>query len=94
MKNSSLSEEDGKTAGLDKENQLKQKQPEISKKMEESYFKNLQSKMSGILGKKVFINADTTKNGSQSGKLEIEYKNSEELESIIKVLCGGDIFDN
>jgi len=68
--------------------------PDISKKMEESYFKQLQEKISDIFGKKVLINANSDKKGSQSGKLEIEYKNSEELESIIKILCGNDIFDD
>jgi len=63
-----------------------------TKNIEESYLKNLQTKISGIFGKKVSINANPNKNG-QSGKLEIEYKNSEELESIIKVLCGdNDVF--
>ncbi|MCL1793730.1 MAG: ParB/RepB/Spo0J family partition protein [Oscillospiraceae bacterium] len=66
-----------------------------SKKIEEIYLKNLQDKISGIFGKKVFINANPQKNGSQSGKLEIEYKNGEELESIIKILCGeNDLFDD
>jgi ParB family chromosome partitioning protein len=67
----------------------------ISKKETEIYFKNLQSKISGIFGKKVVINASPKKNGPQSGKLEIEYKNNEELESIIKIICGDEnIFEN
>jgi len=65
-----------------------------SRKIEEMYLKNLQDKISGIFGRKVVINiAGKTKNGAQSGKLEIEYKNNDELESIIKVLCGGDNID-
>ena len=80
----SISEEDNNAANM----QTEQKEPEISKKIEESYLKDLQNKISGIFGKKVSINANSSKNGSQSGKLEIEYKNNEELESIIKVLCG------
>ena len=58
----------------------------------ELYLKDLQTKVSGIFGKKVIINM-AKKTGAHNGKLEIEYRNSEELESIIKVLCGGnDIF--
>jgi len=69
-----------------------QKEADTPKKMEESYLKSLQSKISDIVGKKVSINASPNKNG-QSGKLEIEYKNSDELESIIKILCGeNDVF--
>ena len=59
-----------------------------SKKIEELYIKNLQDKISGIIGRKVVINT-SGKPGSQNGRLEIEYKDNEELESIIKILCGG-----
>ena len=70
------------------------KNTEKSKKIEESYIKSLQNKISGVLGKKVLINM-TKKNGPQSGKLEIEYKNNDELELIINILCGGNnIFEN
>ena len=74
-----------------------QKNLEKAKKIEELYFKNLQNKISGIFGKKVVINMADKKNrnGAQNGKLEIEYKSNEELEDIIKFLCGGsNIFDN
>ncbi|MCL1858111.1 MAG: ParB/RepB/Spo0J family partition protein [Oscillospiraceae bacterium] len=75
---------------------IKDKDLANSKKVEELYLKNLQNKISGIFGKKIIINmAKNNKNGAQSGKLEIEYKNNEELESIIKVLCGGNnIFES
>ncbi|MCL2096023.1 MAG: ParB/RepB/Spo0J family partition protein [Oscillospiraceae bacterium] len=66
-----------------------------SRKIEEMYLKNLQDKISGLLGSRVVINSGG-KNGSQSGRLEIEYKSSDELEAIIKALCGGndkDIFE-
>jgi len=70
------------------------KHAEKAKKIEELYLKSLQDKLSVILGKKVIINMKK-KNGIQNGKLEIEYKNNEELESIIKILCGGkNIFEN
>ena len=63
------------------------------KNLEAVYFKNLQNKASEIFGKKIIINK-TKKPGLQNGKLEIEYKNNEELESIIKTLCGDVVFDN
>ena len=64
-------------------------------KIEETYLKSLQEKITGIFGKKVIINKTSGKNGSQSGKIEIEYKTGEELESIIKILCGDkEIFEN
>ena len=95
IKSSPFSQESAGADDLDKEARAEAKEAEISKKIEESYLKNLQDKISGIFGKKVLINANSKKNGSQSGKLEIEYKNSEELESIIKILCGeNNLFDN
>jgi len=45
-----------------------------------------------MLGKKIFINK-ARKPGAQNGKLEIEYKDNEELEGIIKILCGENIFN-
>jgi len=75
-------------------NEAKDKTSQKSKKIEEMYIKNLQDKISDIFGKKVVINA-AGKNGAQNGRLEIEYKSNDELESIIKVLCGGNnIFEN
>ena len=76
----------GGTAG--EKSGLSKKELEKAKKIEEAYIKSLQTKISGAIGKKVFINM-TNKNGPKSGKLEIEYKNNDELESIIKILCGG-----
>lgn len=61
-------------------------------KIELEYIKNLQHKITEILGKKVVINK-AKKEGAKNGKLEIEYKDTDELESIIKVLCGENIFD-
>ena len=92
-KNSSLSG-DIDINGEENENKTTDKELEKLKKETELYLKDLQNRLSGIFGKKVVINM-TNKDGSQSGKLEIEYKNSDELESIIKVLCGGnDIFES
>lgn len=68
---------------------------EQSKKIEEIYLKNLQNKISDVFGRKVIINLSKENKSQGNGKLEIEYKNIDELESIIKFLCGGDnIFDN
>ena len=77
-------------------NEINEKNKDLEKSLKEIelYLKDLQNKISGIFGKKVVINAEK-KNGAQSGKLEIEYKSNDELESIIKVLCGGNnIFEN
>ena len=62
-------------------------------KLEIEYIKNLQLKVTEFFGKKVVINK-AKKQGSKSGKLEIEYKDNDELEGIIKVLCGENIFDD
>ena len=56
------------------------------------YLQSLQSKVSQTFGKKIFINK-SKKLGAQNGKLEIEYKDNQELEDIIKTLCGEDIFE-
>ena len=62
------------------------------KNLELMYFKDLQHKASQALGKKIMINK-AKKPGAQNGKLEIEYKSNDELESIIKILCGETIFN-
>ena len=63
------------------------------KNLELMYFKNLQSKISETFGKKIMI-SKAKKPGAQNGKLEIEYKDAEELEDIIKMLCGETIFED
>jgi len=65
---------------------------EDAKNQETVYIKNLQQKISEVFGRKVVINK-AKKQGSNNGKLEIEYKDNDELESIIKVLCGENIFE-
>jgi ParB family chromosome partitioning protein len=72
-------------------NEISDSQPD-DKKLEVLYLKNLQSKASEIFGKKIIINK-AKKQGLQSGRLEIEYKTNEELESIIKTLCGETVFE-
>ena len=86
---SDLIDENGKAA---KSGNEKNNSPDINKtaKIEEVYLKNLQNKISDAFGRKVIINLAKKNKSQNSGKLEIEYKNTEELESIIKFLCGGD----
>jgi ParB family chromosome partitioning protein len=62
------------------------------KDLEIMYIKDLQTKASQALGKKIMI-SKANKPGAQNGRLEIEYKNNDELEGIIKILCGETIFD-
>ena len=93
IKSSSLAGDINDDNNNDTENINTDKELEKIKKETELYLKDLQSKISGIFGKKITINT-AKKDGAQSGKLEIEYKNNDELESIIKVLCGEkNIFD-
>ncbi len=54
------------------------------------YISKLQEKISSKLGRKAFIADNKKKPGA--GKLEIEYYDSEDLEALLKTLCGADIF--
>jgi len=63
---------------------LKQKEKEI-------YITSLEEKISSKLGRKSYISKGNKKDGS--GKLEIEYYGHEDLEALLKLLCGNDIFD-
>ena len=54
------------------------------------YTKKLEEKISSKLGRKAFISDSKKKQGS--GKLEIEYYDREDLEALLKTLCGNDIF--
>lgn len=56
------------------------------------YMEKLQEKISSSIGRKSFIKPPKGKNSI--GKLEIEYYGFEDLESLLKKLCGSDIFDN
>ena len=62
------------------------------KTSEAMYLQSLQTKISQTLGRKIFINK-AKKPGAQNGKLEIEYKDNQELEDIIKTLFGDNIFE-
>ncbi len=55
------------------------------------YMEKLQERVTGRLGRKTFIAANGRKKGA--GRLEIEYYSTEDLEALLKQLCGNDIFD-
>ena len=55
------------------------------------YMEKLQEKITSRLGIKAHISASSKKNGA--GKLEIEYYSNEDLESLLKTICGKDVFD-
>lgn len=63
---------------------LKQKEREI-------YIASLEEKISSKLGRKSFIT--NSKKNDGSGKLEIEYYSTEDLEALLKNLCGNNIFE-
>ncbi len=63
---------------------LKQKENEI-------YIASLEERVSSKLGRKSYISTSKKKDGT--GKLEIEYYGNEDLEALLKLLCGNDIFD-
>lgn len=68
----------------DEKKTLKQKEHEI-------YISSLEEKISSKLGRKSFIASSKKNDGS--GKLEIEYYSTEDLEALLKNLCGNNIFD-
>lgn len=55
------------------------------------YMEKLQEKITGKLGRKAVILTTGRKKGA--GRLEIEYYNNQDLEALLKQLCGDDIFD-
>lgn len=56
------------------------------------YMDKLEEKISSHLGRKSFIKAPKGKNAI--GKLEIEYYGFDDLEALLKKLCGDDIFND
>lgn len=56
------------------------------------YLEKLQERIASKLGRKAFILANGRK--KNAGKLEIEYYSSEDLEALLKLLCGNDIFED
>ena len=56
------------------------------------YFSKLEEKISSNLGRKIAIASNKKKPGQ--GKLEIEYYDDADLETLLKQLCGNDIFND
>ena len=56
------------------------------------YFSKLGEKISSNLGRKIAIASNKKKPGQ--GKLEIEYYDDADLETLLKQLCGNDIFND
>ena len=73
-----------KNKSTDDNRNLKQKEREI-------YIASLEEKISSKLGRKSFIT--NSKKNDGSGKLEIEYYSTEDLEALLKNLCGNNIFE-
>ena len=73
-----------KNKSADDNRNLKQKEREI-------YIASLEEKISAKLGRKSFIT--NSKKNDGSGKLEIEYYSTEDLEALLKNLCGNNIFE-
>jgi len=73
-----------KNKSADDNKNLKQKEREI-------YIASLEEKISSKLGRKSFIT--NSKKNDGSGKLEIEYYSTEDLEALLKNLCGNNIFE-
>jgi len=75
--------EEGKGAEEEKAGTVKQKERKI-------YMQKLTEKVSSKLGRKTSISEN--KKDKTKGKLEIEYYSSEDLEVLLKAICGNDIF--
>lgn len=68
----------------------KQQPPAKGDPVQSSYYKRLERHISGALGRHVAI---SRKDGG-GGKLTLSYSGTEDLEQLIKSLCGNDIFEN
>ena len=55
-----------------------------------TYYKKIESDMSEVLGRKAMIRRTADGNG----KLTLAFSSSEDLESLIKIICGNDFFRN
>ncbi len=58
--------------------------------VQSSYYKRLESRISAAMGRRAAI----SRKAGGSGKLTLSYSTTEDLEALIKSLCGNDIFDN
>ena len=59
-------------------------------KVSNTYYKKIESDMSEVLGRKAVIHRSADGNG----KLTLAFSGSEDLESLIKLICGNDFFGN
>lgn len=68
-----------------------EKDPASAKDIEKKiYLGKLEEKISSVLGRKASIAESGKKKGA--GKLEIEFYSSEDLEALLKGICGNDVF--
>ncbi len=74
----------------DREKPIDNTAPQVSVDDKKIYISKLEEKISSKLGRKAFLCGSNKKNGA--GKLEIEYYDNNDLEALIKTLCGNDIF--
>ena len=56
------------------------------------YMEKLQERVTAHLGRKAFFAANAKKKGA--GRLEIEYYSAEDLETLLKSLCGDKVFED
>lgn len=63
--------------------------PEQENAVEKSYYRQLEKKASVALGRTVSIKLGTDGKGS----LKLNYANSDDLEKLLKILCGNDFFE-
>ncbi len=64
----------------------KKQEPKKASPVENSYYKQLERRVSDSLGRRVTINRS-------AGKLCLSYANSKDLETLLKSLCGDEIFE-
>lgn len=74
------------------DNNADDKSANIKAAEREIYLGKLQEKISSSLGRKAYISEGAKKKGH--GKLEIEYYGREDLEALLKNICGKDIFSD
>ena len=55
------------------------------------YLEKLEEKISSKLGRKAILSAKGRK--KDAGKLEIEYYSTDDLEALLEIICGSDVFD-
>lgn len=64
--------------------------PKERDKVADSYYKQLERRASHLIGRRVAINRD----GKGGGKLALSYTGADDLERLLKSLCGNEFFDD